>query len=105
MSDKMKELLDGIANRRGFLAKLGVRSLAVAGAVFGLSRTAQAEPDQHGCTLCYPGIPCQSEECWTQSYWCWPGNGCLCCECYGQGSSPDGSCMGVILSCWGTGCT
>jgi hypothetical protein len=100
MSDKMKELMTTIANRRGFLAKLGVRSMAVAGAVFGLSKTAQAT-DEHGCDLCFPpGIPCESGECWNQNYWCWPGSGnCTCCECYGEVVA-DGSCNGVWLSCY-----
>ncbi len=104
----LKNLVDKLVSRRGFLGKLSARTLALTAAVLGMQNTLKAFEcygTQYGCCTCYPPDPitdcfaCQSGYgtwIWTNDF----GTG-DCVECVIEGCYYDGStdCSCIVFSC------
>jgi hypothetical protein len=86
MSDFIEKAVRRVSSRRGFVAKLGARALAMTAAVFGLDGPAVGQ-DGSGCNLCYESTDDCVGQCSLDggAVWCWQSAfypDLFCCECY-----------------------
>lgn len=100
MSDKIVEMLEEQASRRGFFGRLGTACMALVAALIGLPQPAAALRSVYCCLLC--GNDCTSG-CPFGCVWGWDcchnGTKYRCAECYFPGGGCDvGSCRSYYCS-------
>jgi len=100
-TERLIQAIGKLSNRRTFLRRVGIASLASIIGVLGLPSSAQAF-DVACCHLCWdPGQPCPSD---TSCSWCGTccdgifGNLFQCCEGYGPGGACSGGCFSAVCS-------
>jgi hypothetical protein len=101
-AEKLAEAVAEATDRRRFLRKAGVATLAVVTGALGLAKPAYALVHYHCCWLCK--TPCNS--CATcvggGCTWCWPccenHTNWACCECHASSSDCSSACVNIAWS-------
>lgn len=99
MSDKLIEMLEEQASRRGFLARAGAGLMMAMAAMLGLAKPARGAVQVYCCNLCLPSN-CSGTcpGCWWIWTCCIGVREYLCKECYKAGYRCEGDCANIHCS-------
>jgi hypothetical protein len=98
MSDKLVEMLEEQASRRGFFGKVGVGLMMALAALLGIGKPAHALRSVFCCTLCTSDCSGSCPGCWWIWTCCINVREYLCKECYKAGAACNGSCTNIHCS-------
>lgn len=103
MSDKLIEMLEEQASRRGFLGKIGAGLMMALAALSGLAKPARAgnctaTRNVFCCHLCTSDCSGSCPGCWWIWTCCIGVREYLCKECYKAGAACDGCCNNIHCS-------
>jgi hypothetical protein len=101
-AEKFADFFARTTNRRAFLKRSGVATLAATAGALGVKVPA-AKASPHGCGLCTDNV---NPTCHPYCSWCWPscdaGQTWMCCEGYTYtfGGCTQGNCQGGWICSW-----